>query len=295
MMSKEVFRFLRGELNGFYIKGIQDTFNLIYKDVKKFFIYFSKAQLYNNTLSDSDLRGIGIFAGVFLPRIAQEEAQTNIKLTNSYLSDGFEFSERGLYNTIEERFEFKHLYPDSVDEQGNIIYNPANEVEPDINTLASSTLRSSLVGNEQPIGYLSSDEEDLIDSNNLVRPTKILNEPPENTAYSDFYGNQFLFLSENKITYSNISYDLYASLFRIIQRVRYNGSTLESLCETVNVLCPNGLVLLKNIVLTQDKTHFIIYYKYDDTVDVSYKQQRVSLLNYILRIKYPLFILEEEL
>lgn len=294
-MSKEVFRFLRGELNGFYIKGIQDTFNLLYKDVKKFFIYFNNAQFYNDTLSESDLRGLGVFAGVFLPRMAQEEAQASIKLTNSYISDGFEFSERGLYNTNDERFEFKHLYPDSVDAQGNIIYNPTNEIEPDINTLATPTLRSSLVGNEQPIGYISSDEEDLFDSDNLVRPSKLLNAPPTDTAYTEFYGNQFLFLSENRITYSNLSYTLYASLFRVIQKVKFNGSTLESLCEVVKILCPNGLVLLKNIVLTQDKTHFIIYYKYDDTVDVPYKQQRVSLLNYILRIKYPLFVLVEEI
>lgn len=280
-MSKEIFRYLRGELNGFYIRNIQTAWNTKIKDIKEFFTYFNKAQFYNNTLSDSDLRGLGIFAGIFLPRIAQEEATTSLKMTESFEENGYEFSERGLYNTDNETFDFKNLNSDIT--------------EPDINTLATPKLRSSLVGNEDIKGYISSDSNnvtDIINAQGLVRPEKILNEPPSNIAYSEFYGNQFLFLSENQITYSDISYTLYSSLFKILQKIKFSGATLDTLSQTIQVLCPE-LVKITSIDLTQDKSHFIISYVYDENVNLPYKNQRVSLLNYILRIKFPLFALQE--
>lgn len=280
-MAKEIFRCLRGELNGFYINNIQTAWNSKIKDIKDFFTYFNKAQFYNNTLSDSDLRGLGIFAGIFLPRIAQEEATTSLKMTESFEENDYEFSERGLYNTEDEAFDFKNLNPDIT--------------EPDINTLATPQLRSSLVGNEDIQGYISSDSNnvtDVINSQGLVRPEKILNAPPSDIAYSEFYGNQFLFLSENQITYSDISYTLYSSLFKILQKIKFSGATLDTLSQTIQVLCPE-LVKITSIDLTQDKSHFIINYVYDEDVNLPYKNQRVSLLNYILRIKFPLFALQE--
>lgn len=280
-MAKEIFRYLRGELNGFYIRNIQTAWNTKIKDIKDFFNYFSKAQFYNNTLSDSDLRGLGIFAGIFLPRIAQEEVTASLKMSESFEENGYEFSERGLYNTEDETFDFKNLNPDIT--------------EPDINTLATPQLRSSLVGDEDIQGYISSDTNnvtEVINAQGLVRPEKILNEPPDDIAYSEFYGNQFLFLSENQITYSDISYTLYSSLFKILQKIKFSGATLDTLSQTIQVLCPE-LVKITSINLTQDKSHFIINYVYDADVNLPYKNQRVSLLNYILRIKFPLFVLQE--
>ena len=266
-MAKAFFRWLRGELNGFYVTNINGALNESTKDIKDFLSEFKAQQFENGKISDKNLYGLGKFAGIFLPRISKVESSTSLRMTESFVVDGFECSERGLFNTVAENFLF---FPET----------------DDINLLATPTLRSSMVGNETVIGYISSEETNVLDDNGNVRREKISATPPEGVAYSDYYGDQFMFLSEAETTYSNLEPSLYIELFKALQWVRYNGVSIKSLGRIVSVLCPDGLVKLGRVETAPDGKHWYIYYSYDDTVDVPLKQQRLNLLELIVNLKF---------
>lgn len=400
-MSKAFFRFLRGELNGFYIQNINQSTNEYTKDIKKFLSEFKSQQFKYGKIDDKSLYGLGTFAGIFLPRLSRAEALSSIRMTESHIENGFECSERGLFDTNLELFQFFHCADDTVaffffirtnqdsynndintqatnlnrtslvgnsdtvlgyisseetdlfDEDGNVKPEKVLSAPPagvayseyygdeflmlsegdnshadnivrirmtdsmvvgdveyserglfvvpvpmfadDINTLATSTLRSSLVGDENVIGYISSEETNVLDDNGNVRHEKISATPPEGVAYSDFFGNQFLFLSEAESSYSNLEPSLYIELFKAMQWVRYNGASISSLGRITSLICPDGLVKLGNIEVASDKKHINVYYDYDDTVDVNLKQQRLNLLEYIVKIKFVQVTLVENI
>ena len=363
-MSKAFFRFLRGEINGFYLNSIHNVFNRYAENIKAFFSFFNKQQFAEGKIDVEYLYGLGQFAGILLPKLQKEDSISSLRMTNSFKVSGIEFSERGLFNTNTEQFQFYNLNDttsavfvfvrtnqegcatdintesnsfsrsslvgnetplgyisaietDLFDSYGNIKKDkilatpPANSpyveyygdnflflsegdeleadriirlrlseseivdgvqyserglflipvsIRADINTLATETVRSSLVGNEQPIGYISSLETDVLDDNGKVRTEKILSEPPTDVAYSEFYGNQFLFLSENIVSYSNLDPSLYFSLFKTMQYIRYNGESIGSLVKIISVLCPKGLVKISDISVAEGMRAFILFY-----------------------------------
>ena len=57
-MSKEFFRFLRGELNGFYITQINSALNKFVQDVKEFVLEFNTQQ-FNPTMNSTTLFNLG--------------------------------------------------------------------------------------------------------------------------------------------------------------------------------------------------------------------------------------------
>lgn len=278
-MAKEFFRFLRGELNGFYITQINSALNKFVQDVKEFVLEFNTQQ-FNSTMNSTTLFNLGKFAGIFLPRLSSSESRTGFRLSDSNIVDGIEYSERGLFNTDTETFEYKHTNQ--------------NPDLPDINTLSTEKLRSSLLGDESVKGYISVNETDVLDDNGLVRPEKVLTRPPEGEAYNNFYGNNFMFLADVITTYENLSPSLYYDLFVVLQWIRYNGASVESLCTVIKTLCPNGLVLINRIEVSADETRLIVYYKYNENADVNLKAQRIYLLQYIVDIKFLSVVLTEE-
>lgn len=277
-MSKEFFRFLRGELNGFYITRLNNSLNEYAKDIKSFFKDFKNQQFDLEHLSNETLYNLGKFASIQLPRRYTSETRSSIYMTDEHQVDNVEFSERGLYNVETEQFEFEH--------ESEAITNP------DINTLATDVRRSSLVGDEQIQGYIAEDEVDVIDVNGNVRPEKILSVPPENKAYSNFYGNQFSFLAEGNMTWENISPPLFIELFKALQWVRYNGKSLKSLVRIIELVCPRGLVVITNV--TSSRYNVYVHYRYDASVDVTSKESRLALLEYIVNLKFKQVVLTEE-
>lgn len=275
-MGKAFFRFLRGELNGFYITNLYNTLNRTTQDVKDFFIQFSKVQFRQGEIDAETLYNLGKFAGISLPRIPQAEAKSNVRMTESEYNEQlqYEFSERGLFKPEDEDFEFVQ---EVIDDTGL----------PDINTLATEAKRSSLVGTEAVDGYISDSETDVIDDDGNVRPSKVLPNPPSSGAYSDFYGNEFCFLSEGEVEYLPVSSAIFLELFKAIQYVRYNGGTIASLARIVSIVCPDGLVLINSLVVSSDRTRFIVSYSTDLSVDINFKQDRINILLYIIRIKFP--------
>lgn len=277
-MSKAIFRYLRGEINGFYLTNIHDTLNHFISDIKEFFVDFSKQQLDNDLMTKETLYNIGKFASIFLPRRPISESISSLYLTESKIVDGVEYSERGLFNTETEYFNFYHTSEDETT---------------DINELATETERSSMVGEETLLGYISSLETDVLDDYGKVRPEKVLSTPPTDVAYSDFYGNQFLFLSEGNLTYTEINSSLYLELLKALQYIRYNGTSIKSLTDIISILCPNGLVKIHSIVVSLSSAFIYVYYIYDNTVDVTNKEQRLSLLNYLIETKFNQLVLIE--
>ena len=266
-MAKAFFRWLRGELNGFYVTNINGALNESTKDIKDFLSEFKAQQFEKGKITSKNLYGLGKFAGIFLPRVSKAESAASLRTTESFVVDGFECSERGLFNTAAENFSF---FPET----------------DDINLLATSTLRSSMVGNETLIGYISSEETDVLDDNGNVRREKISATPPEGVAYSDYYGDQFMFLSEAETTYENLEPSLYIELFKALQWIRYNGVSIKSLGRIASIICPDGLVKLGRVETAPDGKHWIIYYNYDATVDVPLKQLRLNLLEFIVNLKF---------
>lgn len=390
-MAKAFFRWLRGELNGFYVTNINGALNEGTKDIKDFLSEFKAQQFENGKITYKNLYGLGKFAGIFLPRLSRAESLASLRMTESFVVDGFECSERGLFNTGTENFSFFHTKDDTTvyfafvrvnqdtynndintmatnlersslvgnsdmvlgyisseetdlfDEIGNVkpekvlsappsgvAYSeyygdeflmlsegdnsPADNIVrirmtdsnvvdgieyserglfvvpvpmfDDINTLSTPTLRSSMVGNETLIGYISSEETKVLDDNGCVRHEKISATPPEGVAYSDYYGDQFMFLSEAETSYSNLEPSLYIELFKALQWIRYNGASIKSLGRITSLICPDGLVKLGEVETASDGKHWNVYYDYDDTVDIPLKQQRLNLLEFIVNQKF---------
>lgn len=389
-MAKAFFRWLRGELNGFYITNINGAMNDSTKDIKDFLSEFKSQQFENGKISDKNLYGLGKFTGIFLPRLSRAESLASLRTTESNVVDGFECSERGLFDTTLENFSFFHTKDDTTvfffvrtnqddynndintqatnlsrsslvgnsdtvlgyissedtdlfDEIGNVkpekvlsappygvAYSeyygdeflmlsegdnsPADNIVrirmtdsnvvdgieyserglfvvpvpmfDDINTLATPTMRSSLVGNETLIGYISSEETNVLDDNGNIRREKISATPPEGVAYSDYYGDQFMFLSEAEVSCSNLEPSLYIELFKALQWIKYNGASIKSLGRITSLICPDGLVKLGEVETASDGKHWNVYYDYDNTVDISLKHQRLNLLEFIVNLKF---------
>lgn len=273
-MAKEFFRFLRGELNGFYINAINNTVIKLTEEDKKGLIKFAQQQLETDKIDSDTLYNLGRFACVQLPRKPSSEAKTSLYMTDSHTVNSTEFSERGLYRPASEDFYFVHT-DESI-------------TSPDINTLASSSERSSLVGDEEVVGYIAEDETNVIDDNGNVRPEKVLSEPPTEKAYSNYYGNDFLFLSEGEVTYESISFSLYIELFKALQWIRYNGVSLSSLVKIISILCPNGLVQITDIRVADNNKVINVFYHYNDSTLVTNKGQRLALLEYLVSLKFKL-------
>lgn len=278
-MAKALFRFLRGELNGYYITNLYNSFNEYSSDIKRFFIEFQNQQFELGKISNKTLYNLGKFASVFLPRRPVADSRTSIYMTDSHVVDGVEYSERGLFDTENESFEFVHT-------------DPSIET-PDINTLATDTKRSSLVGDETAEGYISSEETDVLDDNGMVRPQKVSDTPPD-VPYSEFYGNQFLFLSEGDTVYETIAPSLFIELFKAMQWIRYNGASIASLVRIIATLCPEGLVKISRNEVASDGRSVYIYYVYDSSSPVTEKEARLALLEYLVNLKFKQVQLVEE-
>ena len=272
-MSKAFFRFLRGELNGYYITALNNLLNVSTEDIKYFLIKKKKEQLDKDSIIHDDLIGLGKFAGVFFPRTPLSESMTSVRMTDSHIVDGEEYSERGIFNVPLESFHFEHT------EQ-----NPSL---PDINTLTDTDNRSSLVGDEPVTGYISANERDVITEDGNVDMSKVKSSPPESGAYSDFYSENFLFMSEGDTVYLNLPTEVFIELLKVMQWIRYNGVSLASFCKLIELICPDGMVLIDHINVGADKKHLEIYYRYNSEVaTVDYKQQRISLFEFIVSCKF---------
>lgn len=276
-MSKALFRFLRGELNGYYLTQLNNVMNVTTESIKKFLVDFKRMQFNLQTMPAQTLYDIGTFAGVYLLRLSAGEAYGAMRMTESHVVDSQERSERGLLERRTEAFTFEHTEQDSYDT--------------DINTLATSDKRSGLTGDEAVQGYISSDSSNVIDENGNVNPDVILSTPPSDVAYSEFYGNQFMFLSEQTSLLKELNPALFIELYKVMQYIRYNGVNIKSFAQMISIVCPDGLVRIQSIVKKEGQAVFEVSYVYDGSVEIDNPQQRLSMLEYLTLLKFPQFML----
>ena len=220
-MSKAFFRFLRGEINGFYLNSIHNVFNRYAENIKAFFSFFNKQQFAEGKIDVEYLYGLGQFAGILLPKLQKEDSISSLRMTNSFKVSGIEFSERGLFNTNTEQFQFYNLN-DTTSAIFVFVRTNQEGCATDINTESNSFSRSSLVGNETPLGYISAIETDLFDSYGNIKKDKILATPPANSPYVEYYGDNFLFLSEGDELEADRIIRLRLSESEIVDGVQYS-------------------------------------------------------------------------
>ena len=276
-MAKAFFRYLRGELNGFYIRNIYDTLNKTTEDIRQFFADFDSQQFDLDNMKAETVYNLGKFAGVSIKKTSQLDSSFSVHLSNTHTDDnGVEVSDRGLFQTEPETFD----YIDST-------------VEGEINDLSTEKKRSSLVEDGAQRKYIASSNDDVIDENGLVKESALLDTPPENEAYSDFYGNNFMFLAEGIYTNKSLAVSSYIELVKAMQIIRYNGASVDSLCKIIDIVCTKELVQIVNITAV-DESHVVVIYKYNENYDIDYKQQRMSLLHYLIKEKFPQVYLIEQ-
>lgn len=277
---KAFFRFLRGELNGFYLTRLNDVNNKATSYIKDFLAYFKKMQFVTEeeasegevAISKSMMEGIGAIAGVFSLYMLQDSIASAVKFTDSHIVNGKEYSERGLFDMTEESYEFFRT-----DEQ---------EYSTDINTLSSSTEKSALVDpDREPLGYFP-EGEDVFDNYGNVDLSKLLSAPREGHADSPFYGENFLFLAESYPVLAVTNKQTMQKVIEALQWVRYNGENIASLAKFVNILC-DGFVFIVNINWDETYAHGVVEYGLDDSYEVEGKLLKVNIFKFISEIKFP--------
>ena len=280
-MSKEFFRFLRGEINGYYLTRLNNLLNLASQDIKDFLSNFKHMQFDLKSMPPDVAYGLGAFAGVHLANLSTETGYGILRFTESNKVNGQERSERGLLSRETEGFDFVHTEQD--------------DYPSDINLLSTDDLKSSMVGDESVEGYIasSSTPDDVLDNNGNVKPSAVLPSPPLDEAYTDFYGNNFLYLWDGTFRVTPISYAMFFELFKVMQYIRYNGVNIKSFVQMVETICPCGFVTIVSIEKNLETVSFTVTYRVNEVV-VTSQQQRLELLNYLVTMKFPQFVMVME-
>lgn len=287
-MAKALFRFLRGELNGFYLQNFYMSLNEITSDMRDFLsrwermVFKSSENLTEDELSvPKDIaRGLGTFAGVFLPYVEQDSRVGSVRFTLSNRVSGVEYSERGLFDLSKESFDF--------------FRTDRKEYSTDINSLANSMLRSTLVESGAPVkGYILEGIEILrddgtVDESKLVNYEQIPKDGEGNpsVAYVPYYGNQYLYLSEKSPIRSTVSINVFIELVKAMQWVRYNGASVASLCKFAKVLCPDYLFMFDFDWDTQ-YAKSVLEYGIDPDLETPNKLMRSNVFKLMANLKFP--------
>lgn len=281
-MSKKFFRFLRGELNGYYLTKLNDTFNKIAEDKREFLAYFKNMQFKTQDevegsetpVTSEVLKGISLFTGAIAPYVWQESLVGSVRFTSSKKVGGEEYSERGLYSPTDEAFTF--------------VRTDQQEYDTDINTLANPEARSTVVENgRQPLGYFP-EGEDVIKEDGTVDESLLLPAPRAGHADAPYYGNDFLFLAEESPVLAITSNTVLLYLIRAMQWIRYNGMSIASLCKFAEIICPNFL-FITNIDWSSNYAYGVVNYGIDENYEAEDKMMREQLFALLASKKLPQF------
>ncbi len=284
---KAFFRFLRGELNGFYAQNVYNVNNTFSESIKTFLSYFSHMQFKTEeelvgdetAIDGNSIRGIGVISGAFPPYVMQESLNSALRFTGSHIVGGREYSERGLYNIEGQAFNFVRT-----DENDD----PSVETKygTDINTLATSEDRSSLVeAGRTPVGYFP-EGESVIRDDGSIDYSKLMPSPRPNHADSPFYGDIFLYLSENYPVLAITDMKVMLFVIEAMQWVRYNGANIASLARFAEIICPDFLFIV-DINWTSFYAHGVVEYGIDEEYETENKLLKENLFKFLVEKKFP--------
>ena len=275
---KAFFRFLRGEINGMYLNAISSAVNALGARWRSIMVQADELTLIrtdaaaDNELYSSFVHGVGLIAGCILPRFQHSSSISSLVMTESNIVDGVERSERGLFGTTLERFGFVHTEQDDYPD--------------DINTLSDQTHRSSLVGTETPQGYISDRGNDVVRDDGTVDPAYIEPSPPVGgDPYTEFYGNNFLFMDSLNLSYSLLSTELTGYLIEALQWVRWNGPSFAAVCRVVSMVC-GDFVKVVDVSTVAGLDRWEVRYRAFDLPNLQYPLQRLYLLQHIMEAAF---------
>lgn len=281
---KKIFRFLRGELNGFYIKNISMCLNNVTIDIEVMLRYFWLMQFKSPTevtaeelpISEWDLLGIGRFAGIFMPTVTADSTSGSLRFSNSTIIEGVNYSERGLFERFKEDWTYfrtnHNIYTD------------------DISTLATRDMQAGFVPEGQPIlGYIE-EGVNMFDENGYIREDLILPSPPVGKAYSPYYGEKFMHLAEVFAIIQELGYDTYIVLFTNMQYIMYNGANVRSFLRITELLVSD---YVEDITIEADTNRYIVEYTLNYETEIENRVRRLFAWQYIIKQTYKLFVLQE--
>lgn len=284
----KIFRYLRGELNGFYLNCFANVLLKAEESITDFLVYFrtmvfkSDEQTLPNesAMLISTVQNIGIVAGVFAPKVTQESLLSSIRFSNSHKVNGEEYSERGLLSTASSSFKF--------------FRTDNKEYKTGINTLATKALRSSMVEDgAKVVGYTVDGIKAIDDFGNFM-PEAVQHEPPVDKAYSEFYGEKYLFLADETPIVARVGANALAPAIEAVQWSKYNGQSMLSLIKFAEALCKNYLYLLSFDWETYGRYgSCIVRYGIDQDYEAPDKIQNVGLFQTFVRQRYPQLLFEE--
>jgi hypothetical protein len=276
---KAFFRFLRGELNGFYLQRLNHVNNLFSDSIKTFLSHFSSMQFKTEdelnkgetAIDNSMIKGIGVIAGAFPPYVMQESLTSALRFTGSHIVNGKEYSERGLYNIEGQAFNF--------------VRTDNQEYNTDINSLATSEQRSSLVEAERtPVGYFP-EGESIIRDDGTLDYSKLMLQPRPNHADAPFYGDIFLYLSENYPVLAITDMKIMLYVIEAMQWVRYNGMNVASLAQFAKIICPDFLFIV-DIDWSAFYAHGVVEYGIDEEYEAENKLLKENLFKTLVQKKF---------
>jgi len=283
---KMPFRFFRGEfLKGIYLRSLLLSPNKAAQDVLDELVYHTlvqykygdEAAIDEMPMRDDDIVDIGKIAGLYQPRIKTLTTSGSIYFSDSYIVDGAERSERGLFNIDTEKMNYFH-----VDEE---------EYSEDIASEASGNLRMTFVPEgTMPVGYVP-EGFDLYTNEGEVIAGNLLSEPPtDGSPYTTYYGEKFLVFNEYFDKEVLLPIPVFKLLFECMQSIRHNGPTVTAFLNITKILCDN---YVHKIEVVPFGNHYLVQYERNDESELDDKKSRYAAWQNIVEQKFKLYVLED--
>lgn len=281
-----VFRWLCGELNGNFFQFMQNTANVAIEPYvallaqKKSTVFKLEGDDLDGDeypITSEDLSGLARIAGVFPPFITAESNLGSLVGSSSYKVGDIEYSERGLFNMDEERF--------------NYVRTNQNTYYSDISTLATERLRSSIVPEGAPIlGYIADGTVVFTEDGHII-PEAILSEPPTDNAYIAFYGEQYLFASETFIIAALVRDETYKNIYESLMRIRRTNPSVYELSVLTETIASDYII---NLFIERSGNRFILHYTPNEDSTVESKTRRLAVWKSVIQEKYKLLTLDRK-
>jgi hypothetical protein len=275
---KQFFRYFRGEFTGKYLYAAAASPNLAVQDITDELMYHTlftwkledevtKSEL---AIRDEDIIGIAKIAGLFQPRVIRSSSMGSIAFTQSRVVDGRQRSERGLMDMDYESFKFVRTEQD--------------EYPDDITNEASARLRATFVPpGTPPVGYVRADKP-LYTLEGDVIWENVYKEPPnDGSDYVPYYGEKFLVHEEHFYGETPLPVPIFKLLFECVQRIRYNGPTLQSLLDITRIL---GEGYMKDLEFERHSRYTVCHYSIDPDLDVYNRERRFGAWQTICKQKF---------
>lgn len=363
-MSKKIFRFLRGELNGFYLANLYNILNKGEMQILTDFLctlkkkQFLPITQYSNGMTREEISNLGRFCGVYAPLADFEGAGNSIKFLDYELGNVFnetgvtqmsfkpgvevqnnDARNAGIENTgyiydNEENKWYKHnpdnaskLDPadeavvkgkrystafakdfpyeegEAVEVDGVVVKDTdGNDVKYNVDNSKDKRFKAIAQGE-----YIFNEYGDIVDSG--------LKKWGETTTADIVYPydpkGQFMFLGDAIKVLMSVDANALWRLICAMQTIRYNGTSLQSLLDVIDILCTNNTdeqepdindpdieewnnnyrFFLINGIEYGEHGVVVVKYTLNNNSIVDNKDMRFSALQSIVRYKFPTMIL----